>query len=65
MWRNSLSYIRLQNIFIEKNIRLKTFIPTDNEEVNFLYENNLPEDLKSKRSVATWQPSHDSPLSDF
>ena len=54
MWRNSLSYIRLQNIFIEKNIRLKTFIPTDNEEVNFLYENNLPEDLKSKRSVASF-----------
>ena len=25
----------------------------DNEEMNFLYENNLPKDLKSKRSVAT------------
>ena len=30
--------------------------------MNFLYENNLPKDLKSKRSVATWQPSHDSPF---
>ena len=27
--------------------------------MNFLCENNLPKDLKSKRSVATWQPSHD------
>ena len=33
--------------------------------MNFLYENNLPKDLKSKRSVATWQPSHDSPFSYF
>ena len=24
----------------------------DNEEMNFLYENNLPKDVKSKRSVA-------------
>ena len=23
----------------------------DNEEMNFLYENNLPKDLKSKRSI--------------
>jgi len=24
----------------------------DNEEMNYLYENNLPKDLKSKKSVA-------------
>ena len=45
-------------IFIKKNIRLKALIPADNKEVNFLYENNLPKDLKSKdhcqlRSQAT------------
>ena len=33
--------------------------------MNFLYEKNLPKDLESKRSVATWQPSHDSPFSYF
>ena len=43
--------IRLQNI---KNIRLKALIPADKEEVNFLYGNNLPKDLKSKRSVASF-----------
>ena len=37
----------------------------DKEEMNFLYENNLPKDLKSKRSVATRQPSHDSPFRYF
>ena len=37
----------------------------DNEEMNLLCENNLTKDLKSKRSVATWQPSHDSPFSYF
>ena len=30
--------------------------------MNFLHENTLPKDLKTKRSVATWQPSHDSPV---
>ena len=34
---------------------LKAFIrDNDIEEVNFLYENNLPKDLKSKRSVASF-----------
>ena len=37
----------------------------DNEEMNFLYEKNLPKDLESKRSVATWQPSYDSPSTLF
>ena len=42
-------------------------MPADNEEVYFLYENNLPKDLKSKRSVASRasQPSHDSPFKKF
>ena len=26
----------------------------DNEEMNFLYEKNVPKDLKSKRSVANF-----------
>ena len=29
-------------------------IPADKEEENFLYGNNLPKDLKSKRSVASF-----------
>ena len=47
--------IRLQNnkFSLKKNIRLKTLIPDDKEEVNFLYGNNLPKDLKRKRSVAS------------
>ena len=44
-----------QQIFIKKNVRLKVPIPADKEEVNFLYGNNLPKDLKSKRSVASFQ----------
>ena len=47
--------IRLQNNkFSLKNIRLKGLIPADKEEVNFLYGNNIPKDLKSKRSVASF-----------
>ena len=47
--------IRLQNNkFVLKKIRLKALIPADKEEVNFLYGNNLPKDLKSKRSVASF-----------
>ena len=47
--------IRLQNNkFSLKNIGLKALIPTDKEEVNFLSGNNLPKDLKSKRSVASF-----------
>ena len=43
--------IRLQNnkFSFKKNIRLKALIPADKEEVNFLYGNNLPKDLKNKR----------------
>ena len=58
--------IRLQNnkFSFKKNIRIKALIPDDKEEVNFLYGNNLPKDLKRKRSVARTlqasQPSHDS-----
>ena len=44
---------------IQKNIRLKALIP-DKEEVNFLYGNNLPEDLKAKDQSQASQPSHDS-----
>ena len=37
--------IRLQNNkFSLKNIRLKALIPADNEEVSFLYKNNLLKD---------------------
>ena len=39
---------------ILKNKRLKALVPADNEEINFLYEKNLPKDLKSKRSVASF-----------
>ena len=58
--------IRFQNnkFSLKKNVRLKVPIPADKEEVNFLYGNNLPKDLKRKRSVARTlqasQPSHDS-----
>ena len=46
--------IRLQNNkFSSKNIRLKALIPNDKEEVNFLYGNNIPKELKRKRSVAS------------
>ena len=34
-------------------MRLKALIPADKEEVNILYGNNLPKDLKSERSVAS------------
>ena len=47
--------IRLQkNKCHQKSIRLKALIRADKEEVNFLYGNNLPKDLKSKRSVASF-----------
>ena len=36
--------------FHEKNITLKALIPGENKERNFLYENNLPKDLKKKIS---------------
>ena len=52
---------------LKKPRRLKALIPADNEEMNFLYENNLPKGLQSKRSASqasqASQPSHDSPLS--
>ena len=52
--------IRLQNNkFSLKNIRLKTPIPADKEEVNFLYGNNL-KILKAKDQLQASQPSHDS-----
>ena len=47
--------ITLQNNkFSLKNTRLNALIPADKEEVNFLCGNNLPKDLKSKRSVASF-----------
>ena len=53
-WTNkSFSKVAKRQISL-KNIRLKALIAADNEEVNFLYENNLPKDLKSKRSVASF-----------
>ena len=48
------SSIRLQNNkFSFKNIRLKALITDDKEDLNFLYGNNLPKDLKRKRSAAS------------
>ena len=45
----------------ESYIIAKTSCWHQYEEMNFLYEINLAKDLlKSKRSVATWQPSHDN-----
>ena len=36
-----------QQIIIKKNIRRNALIPdNDNKEMNFLYENNLPKDIK-------------------
>ena len=52
--KKSFNKVAKQQIFIKKNIRLKALIPADKEEVNFLYGNNLPKDLKSKRSVASF-----------
>ena len=47
--------MRLQNNkFSLKNMRLKAPIPADKEELDFLYRNNPPKDLKSKRSVASF-----------
>ena len=53
MNKKSANKVAKQQIFIKKNIRLKALIPDDKEEVNFLYGNNLPKDLKRKRSVAS------------
>ena len=52
--KKSFNKVSKQQIFIKKNIRLKAPIPADKEEVNFLYGNNLPRDLKSKRSVVSF-----------
>ena len=47
--KKSFNKVAKQQICIKKNIRLKALIPADKqEEVNFLYGNNLPKDLKSK-----------------
>ena len=56
-YKKSFNKATKQQIIIKKNIRLKVLIPdNDNEEmpVNFLCKNNLPKDLKSKRSVASF-----------
>ena len=46
---------QLTNYQSKTNIGLKALIPdNENEEMNFLYENNLPKHLKSKRSVASF-----------
>ena len=47
--KKNFNNVAKQQIFIKKNIRLKALIPDDKEEVNFLYGNNLPKDLKSKK----------------
>ena len=43
-----------QQIIIKKTEGQRLLADNDNEEMNFLYENNLPKDLKSKRSVASF-----------
>ena len=51
----SIIFIKVakQQIIIKKNIRLRALIPdNDNEEVNFLYENNLPKDQRSVAGFA-------------
>ena len=52
--KKSFNEVAKQQIFIKKTIRLMALIPADKEEENFLYGNNLPKDLKSKRSVASF-----------
>ena len=52
----SFNKIAKQQIII-KNIR--DLIPADNEEMNFLHENILPKDLKSKDQLQASRPSHD------
>ena len=47
-------YSPIQSIHISYNIKVTLLqkLLADNEEMIFLCENNLPKDLKSKRSVA-------------
>ena len=49
--KKSADKVAKQQIFIKKNIRLKAPIPA-NEEVNFLYGNNLPKDLLRKQKIS-------------
>ena len=65
--KKSFNKVAKQQIFIKKNFRLKALLPADDEEVNFPHENNLPEDFKSRGSVASFAPTagHDSPFSYF
>ena len=53
--KKNFNKVAKQQIFFKKNITRKALTPADKEEVNFLYGNNLPKDLKSKRSVASFQ----------
>ena len=54
--KKNFNKVAKQEIFILKKpmIGLKALIPAENEEVTFLYENNLPNDLKGKRSLASF-----------
>ena len=52
------------SIILKKNKRLKAVVPADNEEMNFLFENNL-KILKVKDQLQASQPSHDLPLMTF
>ena len=58
----SFNKIAKQQIII-KNIR--DLVPADNEEMNFLHENILPKDLKSKDQLQASRPSHDWPFMTF
>ena len=42
------------NKVAKQQIMIRALIPADNEEMNFLHENKLPKDLKSKRSGASF-----------
>ena len=42
------------NKVAKQQIITTALIPDENEEMNFLHENKLPKDLKSKRSVASF-----------
>ena len=51
----SVKNLHVSRIIFPSNkvkITLLQKLLADNEEMNFLYENNVPKDLKSKRSVA-------------
>ena len=56
----SFNKVAKQQIFIEKNIRLKAPISADKEEVNFRTETTYLKILKAKYQLQASLPSHDS-----